>query len=519
MKSSNVCAIGTILLALSLFTGLPNAVAAAKYGGTLKVVSKGIQSLDPVFTTSAPTRIAVSAMFDSLFAWDEQGKVCPMMVDQWTVSPDLKLYTFTLQRGLLFHNGQPVTTDDVIASLNRWSQTDAWGKTIFDNLEAMSKVDARTFTMKLKQPYGLLTKALGKPGSPMPVIMPKEQAATPSKNPVNAPIGSGPFKLVEWKPGRHLILERFKDYKPRPEPASGFAGGKIAYVDRLEFLEVPDVATQLAALATGELHVIPEVAHDQVTQVRKNPQTEARPIMPTIMEMLMFNKARPPFDNVKVRRAIQTAVNNAAVMRLAVGHDEFFRVTPSVFFEGTAFESKAGMEYFNQVNVEKGKALLKEAGGPPGKPVIMIVAKEFPHHYNAALALKQELEQLGFKIDFQVYDWSTIVAMRNNKDKWDIFAGGLSFASNAEPATALWMNPKWMGWYESPRIEELSKKYFVAKTLAEQKKIVDQIQAVFYEDVPFVKLGEMAYVCAHRKEVKGFVKTEDPVFWNVWLDK
>jgi peptide/nickel transport system substrate-binding protein len=420
---------------------------------------------------------------------------------------------------LLFHNGQPVTTDDVIASLNRWSQTDAWGKTIFDNLDSMSKVDARTFTMKLKQPYGLLTKALGKPGSPMPVIMPKEQAATPSKTPVNAPIGSGPFKLVEWKPGRHLILEKFKDYKPRPEPASGFAGGKIAYVDRLEFLEVPDVATQLAALATGELHVIPEVAHDQVAQVRKNPETEARGIMPTIMEMLMFNKARPPFNNVKVRQAIQTAVNNAAVMRLAVGHDEFFRVTPSVFFEGTAFESKAGMEYFNQVNMEKGKALLKEAGGAPGKPVIMIVAKEFPHHYNAALALKQELEQLGFKIDFQVYDWSTIVAMRNNKDKWDIFAGGLSFASNAEPATALWMNPKWMGWYESPRIEDLSKKYFVAKTLAEQKKIVDQIQAVFYEDVPFVKLGEMAYVCANRKEVKGFPKTEDPVFWNVWLDK
>jgi len=524
MKQYRFFLVGMIIL-FTLFLaalGLTSTVTAAekvpKFGGTLKVVSGGIKSLDPLYTSTALTRRVARHFYDFLFACDNKGVVQPMMVKEWNVSKDLKNYSFTLRQGLLFHDGQTVTSDDVIASLKRWGQKDKRGKHIFSVLEEIKKIDDRTFTMKLKEPYGLVPKALGWFGAYLPVIMPKELAANPPSKPVNEPIGSGPFRFVEWKPGKHLILERFKDYKPRQEPASGFAGKKIAYVDRIIFMEVPDQATQIAALETGELDIVLRPDYDQYDRIQNNPDLRTYLLKPLAWIAMVINKARPPFDNVKVRQALQAAINVDEITLLAVGHKRFFTVTPAIFFSGTVWDSKAGEELYNQADIEKAKALIADAGGPPKEPIILMAAKEYAYMYNSALGVKAILEKLGFKVDFMVTDYATIVSKRRNKDKWHMFSTSFT-PYTTEPDNAIWMNPKWVGWYVSPRIEKLNKSFIITSDYSKQKQIVDEMQQVFYEEVPLLRLGEIAGFNAVRKEVQCFTDdTIDPIFWNVWLD-
>jgi peptide/nickel transport system substrate-binding protein len=510
-----------IVAAVLLFSWQSSHLAAAepKQGGTLKVLIQSLKSLDPVYNTTQVTRLVARHLYDTLFAWDEKEQVQPMMVKDWVVSDDFKAYTFTLREGLVFHNGQPVTSDDVIASLKRWSERDRWGASIFRIIEKFDKTDDRTFSIKLKEPYGLLLRAFGKPSSPLPIIIPKELAATPSNEPLKSYIGSGPLKLLEWKPGRHLILERFNGYRPRQEQPNGLAGGKVVYVDRIELLEVPDEATQVAALERGEVNLINFVPYDHVERVRKDPDIATQVIMPTQWNALVFNKKRPPFDNVKMRQAVQMAVNIPKALKLAYGSEEFYRVTPAIFFTGTVFESQAGETLYNQMNLEKAKALLKEAGGPPKDPIVMIVPNDYPGHYATCMAVKEDLENLGFKVDFQVYAWATVSIKRTQKDQYDIFPTDFSIVANSEPLITPWSSPDWPGWYESPRMAELLKNYASAKSFAEQKKIADDVQSLFYQEVPMVRLGEHCDVRAFRKEVKGMLKTGEPVLWNIWIEK
>ncbi len=525
MRKGNFILVGIILFLAHLLSGgglaLDATAGEPKFGGTLKVHTKSIKSLDPLFMAATHVRIPSRHIYDFLFAWDEKGEVRPMMVEKWNVSKDLKTYTFTLREGLLFHNGQPVTSEDVIASLGRWFKIGTWGKQIGSILDRMEKVDDLTFTIKLKQPYGLLPRAMGKRGSFLPIITPKDLAAnTPSGEPIKQYIGSGPFRLVEFKPGRHIILERFKGYKPRPEPPSGFAGGKIVYVDRLEFIEVPDVATQIAALETGELQYLDGVEPDQLPRVESNPDIKTFVIPGYGWPAILFNKCRPPFNNVKMRQAVQAALNIDEFMTLAIGDKRFWRSSPDIFFSGGMWESKAGQEFFNQADFEKARDLLQKAGGPPAEPILLLTAKAYIRYYKIAVAMKPLLEKLGFKVDFRVYDWATLVARTKKKEGWDMYTTGMSSIANAEPTSTVWLNPKWKGCWESPRMQTLVQEFTFAADNSERKMIIDKMQRLFYEEVPLLRFGEYSMIKAFRKELKGFITTtQEPIFWNAWLDK
>ena len=135
------------------------------------------------------------------------------------------------------------------------------------------------------------------------------------------------------------------------------------------------------------------------------------------------------------------------------------------------------------------------------------------------MAVKEDLEKLGFKVDFQVYAWATVTTKRWKKDQYNIFPTGFSFIGNAEPLGTAWANPKWAGWYESSPMAERIQKYVLAKNLSERTKLVEKIQSLFYEEVPVLRLGEYGAVKAYRKEVKGILKTKEPVMWNIWIEK
>ena len=234
---------------------------------TLKVVMHSdVKILDPIWTTAYIQRNHGYMVWDTLFAFDEKFEVKPQMVDKWTVSDDKLTWTFTLRDGLEWSNGTPVTSEDCIASIKRWAARDSMGQKLIASVKSLEAVDAKTFKMNMKEPYGLVLQSLGKPSSNVPFMMPKKTAETDPMQQIKGEdvIGSGPFvfKGDEWKPGEKIVYVKNAKYKPRAEPPSGLAGGKVVKLDRVEWVWLPDAQTQIGALQSGEIDMLEAPSHE-----------------------------------------------------------------------------------------------------------------------------------------------------------------------------------------------------------------------------------------------------------------
>src|SRR5258708_5175331 len=222
---------------------------------TIKVVMHSdVKALDPVWSGAYITRNHAYMIYDTLFAIDEKLQVKPQMVDSWTTSDDGLTWTFKLRDGLEWHDGTPVTSEDCVASLKRWSARDSMGQKLALSVQDYKIVDPKTFQTVLNQNFGPLLEAIGKPSVVVPFMMPKKTAETDPLTQSDNTIGSGPFvfKKDEWKPGEKVVYLKNTKYKPRPEPMSGLAGGKGVSVDPVEWVWIPAAEPQLNAIPAGE---------------------------------------------------------------------------------------------------------------------------------------------------------------------------------------------------------------------------------------------------------------------------
>ena len=197
--------------------GIALAGAAAAQSTLRVVMHSDLKIVDPIWTTAYISRNYGYLVYDTLFALDEKLNVQPQMVESYEISDDNLTYTFTLRDGLLWHDGQPVTAEDAIASIERWGQKDSMGQLLMSFVDGMKADDDKTFQMQLKEPYGLVLLSLAKPSSNVPFIMPKRIAETPASEQISEYVGSGPFVFArdEWEPGNKAVFTRFEGYKPR----------------------------------------------------------------------------------------------------------------------------------------------------------------------------------------------------------------------------------------------------------------------------------------------------------------
>jgi peptide/nickel transport system substrate-binding protein len=290
------------------------------------VMHSDLRTIDPEFTTAYITRDHGYMVYDTLLAMDANFKIQPQMAD-WKVSDDKLTYTFTLRDGLKWHDGTPVTAEDCVASLKRWARNDGMGQKLMDFTANLEATDAKTITLKLKEPYGLVLESIGKPSSYAPFMMPKRLAETPPGQQIKEQIGSGPFKFVqaEFQPGVKAVYEKNRDYVPRQEPPSWTAGGKVVKVDRVEWITMADAQTAANALQSGDIDFMEAPAFDIL------PMLEAdKDIKVDTLSKLGFqtggrmNFLYPPFDNVKVRRAAFMALNQKDVLNALVGNPEYY---------------------------------------------------------------------------------------------------------------------------------------------------------------------------------------------------
>ena len=513
-----------VLVATALLA-LPCGAASAQV--TLKaVMHSDLKIVDPIWTTAYITRNHGYMIYDTLFAMDEKGEIKPQMVEKFDESADKLTYTFTLRDGLFWHDGAPVTAEDCIASIKRWSARDALGQKLMSFVDTMTANGQNSFTVKLKSPTGLLIFGLGKPSSNVPFMMPKRVADTDPSTQISDFIGSGPFvfKRDEWKPGDKAVYVKFDKYKPRSEPASGLAGGKVVKLDRVEWLAISDQQQAVNALLSGEIDYVEQPAIDLLPLLKSDSNVKLVDYNPLGLQYTFRpNHLQKPFDNPKVRQALFYAFNQKDFLDATIGNPDYYKTCKSMFPCGSPMASEKGMEGLLESNFQKSKDLLKEAGYD-GMPIVLLHSTDLASLTNLAPVAKSLMEKGGFKVDMQSMDWQTVVARRVKKDPanaggWHGMLTAWVSADILNPVMTGFVNAScdkaMFGWPCDAEVEKLRDDFARETDPAKQKAIAEAVQVREREVVTHIHLGQYYQPLGLRKTINGNLTAPVPVFWNV----
>jgi peptide/nickel transport system substrate-binding protein len=520
----SIAVIGALVVGAAL--GAPAALAQGQK--VLKFIPQAdLRILDPITTTAYITRNHGYMIYDTLFAIDAKFQVQPQMVDKYEMSKDQLTYTFTLRDGLKFHDGQPVRSNDRIASIDRWAKRDALGQKLAEVTQAWKAVDDKTFTLTLKRPFPLALEALAKPSSNVPFIMPERIAKTDASTNITEAIGSGPFKFVkeEWVPGSKVVYVKNTDYVPRKEPPSWAAGGKVVKVDRVEWIYIPDSATAAAALNAGEVDWWEQMPPDLIPLLAKNKSVKVENIDPLgSMGLLRFNFLYPPFNNVKMRQALLYAIDQNDYVLGIAGDMKNGRTCYSYFTCGTPLSSEVGAAPMKgKRDLAKAKELIKESGYK-GEKIVIIDATDQPIVHSQSLLTGELLRKLGLNVEVQAGDWGTLITRRSSKEPiekggWSIFHTWLVGPDLTNPAVNFAVrgsgDKAWFGWPTDPKLEELRDAWFAATDAASSKKAADAVQARAFEFVPYVPTAQFILPTAYRTNLSGVIIAPMTLMWNV----
>ena len=476
--------------------------------------------LDPFWTTATVTRTHGYMIYDTLFGTDASGRIRPQMVDTWSTSQDRLTWTFRLRQGLAFSDGQPVTSRDVVASLERWAKRDNLGQKLAAALDRWEEVDARTFRLHLKRPFGLVLEALGKEGANVPFIVPARVAATPIDRQIEDTTGSGPyvFDKAAWRPGALVVYHKNPLYKPRPEPPSGTAGGKRVLVDRIEWHILPDAQTQVNALLRGEIDLLEQPAHEHYARLRADPHIRVYDNRYGAQVLLRFNQLAPPFSDVRLRRAALVALAQEPFLRAQYVSPDLYRTCRSMYPCGTPYQTDAGMQGLLEGDFRRARQMLKDAGYN-GAPVVILQPTDLATIARLPVVAAQQLRQAGFKVELQSMDWQTLVSRRQKKEGWSIFLTTFNGLDLENPAVNPAMNAScgeaWPGWPCDHELEALRGAFLEAPDQKTKKKIATQAQERALEIDTHAPLGEYFQPVAARDDITGYLNAPVYLYWNL----
>jgi peptide/nickel transport system substrate-binding protein len=503
----------------------PPAFAAGK---TITAVMHADLRTPGMTTTAYIVRDFGYMIYDTLLAEDANFKIQPQMAE-WKVSDDKLTYTFTLRDGLKWHDGTPVTAEDCVASLKRWGKADGMGQKLMEFTASLEATDAKTITLKLKEPYGLVLESIGKPSSLVPFMMPKRLAETPIDKPLPELIGSGPFKFVpaEFQPGVKVVFVKNTDYVPRKEPPSWTSGGKVVKVDRVEWITMPDAQTAANALQSGDIDFMEVPSFDILPVLEANPDIKVGTLNKLGNQTVgRMNFLLPPFDNVKVRRAAFLALNQKDILDALIGNPKYYQLCGAVFVCGTPLATDVGSESLVKGDgMAQAKKLLAESGYD-GTPIVIMAPGDVVTLKAQPIVAAQLLREAGFKVDVQATDWGTVISRRTSQKPvkeggWNMFFTNWVAADVINPVANVCIGGKgtnggWFGWAKDDKVEALRDQFVRASSPEAQKKIAADIQKEVYDQVIYIPLGQFLQPSAWRKSLTGVLDgPATPIFWNI----
>jgi peptide/nickel transport system substrate-binding protein len=338
-------------------------------------------------------------------------------------------------------------------------------------------------------------------------------------DPLTEFVGTGPYQLTERQADRFILFSRFEDYVGQEGESNGYAGPKAAYLDEIEFIPVPDEAARIAGLQAGDYHYLESIIPDQVQTLESDPNVAVETLPPSGWEVLVLNTAQGVMTDLKLRQAFQAAIACDPIMQASQG-EGFYRLDPGFMLQETVWHSTVSEELYNQGDPEKARQLLEEAGYD-GTPLRFLTTQEYQDQYNTAVVAQQQLEEAGFTIELLVTDWATVIANRAVEDQWEVFTTGFSFRPDP-----VGMPPvpgcAWPGWWCTDEKVEVVGRLQAESDFDARFEAFEELQALWYSDVPGVKLGDSFGITARSPMLQGLGSTLSqlqPEFVNAWLEE
>ena len=446
-------------------------------------IAQDFDSLDPDYMTAAGTKEVLFNVFEGLVKPNADGEIVPAVASEIAKSDDGLSYAFTLREGVKFHNGDPVTMQDVLYSLERrWKNNDpAAHLAALEVIEAL-EADGNILTVTLSSPSNEFLAAVMNA-----YIIPAGYTAQET-----SPVGTGPYKFVSRQVQDSLVLERFADYWGTP--------GKL---QKVTFRILENAEGLVLGLQSGALDLVAHMSSDQTVQLSKSDFSIAEGSM-NLVQALYLNNAVKPFDDVRVRQALCYAVDKQAVIDLAF--DGYGIPLGTSMFPSFAKYYDASLTDYYTRDLEKAKSLLTEAGYPDGFEMTITVPSNYTPHVNTAQVLVEQLREAGIRATVQPVDWSTwLEDVYSNRNFQSTVTGLTSDNMTARKLLERFGSSVGNNFtnYSDAEYDETLAKALSAVDDAEQTELYRALERNLTENAANVYLQDMADLVAVRTGLSG----------------
>ena len=501
-----------LALAAALALGAMGPVLAQKRGGDVVIaMTQAPPSLDPHATSAQVARNVNLHVFETLYARDENARPVPDLATGVNVSADGITYVFALRQNVKFHNGRDMTSADVVASLERYRKAGA-SPALVAAIDTVAATGPNQVTIKLKSVQTTFLGNISSPRAPI-AIMPAEEAAKEMGK--ASPIGTGPFKFVEYKPDSHVKLARFEEYKPNPayKERDGFAGAKIAYVDSVTFRFMPEAGARDAALATGQVTLNETADGPTAKRLSGNPNFQVIKVLPFAAQILKFNMAQGPGADLNFRRAVQQGLDAEEIM--AVAYPDIYKMDQSWVYGGSAYHTDRKLL---KQDLAGAKATLAKSSYK-GEKLVFIIDNIRPN-VDAATVFQQQMAQMGVAVELKVADWPTTSGIGLKSDEgWNFWTHGFGIEPYEGPVSAMSHWVKGQGQRKAdPAIDAMFDKMNTEMNLDAQKKLFADFESRMADQAIAVNLGNYGLFQIASSKLKNFKAYRIPRMWGVWLE-
>ncbi|MGN0663487.1 MAG: ABC transporter substrate-binding protein [Negativibacillus sp.] len=464
-------------------------------------------SLDVQATNSNIVGGIGSHIYEPLFAMNANYEPTAVLAESYDVSEDGKVYTIKLRQGVKFHNGQEMKADDVVASMTRWLDKSGKAKALL-NGSVFEKVDDYTVTLTVPEAYADVMTVLAA-SIQFPTIMPA--STIDADNNVTEYIGTGPYKLAEWKQDQYIHLTKYEEYQQPNGESSGFTGRKEAYAQDLYYRVVTDDATRIAGVQTGQYDIAEEMPQERYAELAADSNLVLSSKTAGTLN-LFFNTTNGIMANQDMRQAIMACLNTNDIMMGAYGDADLYVLNPGWCNPSDSqWGSEAGSEYYNQNNIEKAKELLQKAGYN-NEEIVLVTTPDYNEMYNATLVVQAQLLSAGINAVVESYDFATFMEHRSNPDQFSLYITSNRY--NLSPVQLSVLTKDWAG-LDVAEVDEAIVKIRTAASAADSRAEWEKLQEFLYEYGAASVLGHYSGIIASGADVEGFNYFDFPLYWNV----
>lgn len=461
------------------------------YGGSVIVgITQDLDSLDPHKAVAAGTEEVLFNIYEGLVKPDKDGNLIPAVAEKYTISEDGMTYTFTLREGIQFHDGTPVTAEDVIYSIKRCAgllEPSEQGVVTVSALSCIKEVKA----VKEGQKDQILI-TLNEANTELICYLTCAIVPKDSKDLEKNPIGTGPFRFVSYTPMQKLVMEKNENYYLKGVP----------YLDEVTFKISANTDSAFLELSAGGIDIFPYLTSEQANQIPDTFEVEKGTM--NLVQALFLNNKQAPFDQKEVRQALFYAIDAKQILEMVGGSGGAVIRTNMFSSFSKYYNTKLDTTY--PYDPEKAKELLQQAGYPDGFSFTIQVPSNYQYHVDTAQIVVEQLKQVGITAKIQLIEWSswlsdvykgrnyeaTIVGLDANLAPSDLFKRYRSDASNN------FLN------YENSEFDTLFSK--AVATVSEEEKVTyyQKLQQILNEEAASVYLQDPPLLVAVNKKLSGY---------------